>query len=177
MNSSPVNLPFTLTFTFIPDDHIAVARLRLRPKKWTFVLILLFASILIPGIAMMVPQWIEQRTFPTGLLWFPAIIVFGVLFNFVFLPWQVRKIFREQKSLSNELRFAFDEAGVAVETARGNGRHPWSDFHKWTADRKFVLLYQSSVVFFLLPRRAFANDADWQGFQALVRAKLGAPKY
>ncbi|GLS44788.1 YcxB family protein [Methylobacterium brachythecii] len=73
--------------------------------------------------------------------------------RWVVLPWTVRRQFREQRSLKEELHVRWSERSYEVvgETMRSD--LPWGDYVKWQENGELILLYISSRAYQILPKR------------------------
>ena len=82
---------------------------------------------------------------------------FPPLSYLLYLPYKTRKIFREQKSLHYPMTVSWSEAGFKFENQQGSAVMPWGDFFKWGEDSRIFLLYHSSRLFHMLPKRALTE--------------------
>lgn len=82
--------------------------------------------------------------------------------------------YRRQKTAHEEQVYRFDEDGVGIDFATGHSQVRWEHFSAIVETRTFyVLRQQASSVFSVIPRRAFATQADEGRFLELVARKLG----
>jgi hypothetical protein len=73
-----------------------------------------------------------------------------------------RREYRQSRSMWIAQPTQCDEEGVSFESARGQVRFTWSDFHRWAKDDSSVLLYQTNHCFLTLPLRGFPPGAGEQ---------------
>ena len=83
------------------------------------------------------------------------------------LPWQARRLFRQQKSLHQPLRFRWSSHGLDTEARTGSSHHDWADFHRWFVGRKTLLLFVNDRLFIFLPRHRL-DDAAVDELRSLV---------
>ena len=92
---------------------------------------------------------------------FPAIfIVILALFQFVILPRQMLRVFKQQKDLSYPFEIDLSDDGFEMRNEYGSSRVPWGDFAKWKEDANLLLLYRSDAVFQMLPKRLFQDNQE-----------------
>ncbi|MFA6286892.1 MAG: YcxB family protein [Opitutaceae bacterium] len=164
------------TITLIPLDYVNARRLALRPRTSIRIALYVLLTLLAAALAGEVWTFLLSGQSPPGMVLLILAPVYFALFYFVFIPFGSRRIFRQQKNLQDPATFAFTDQGMRVDSVRGHMELPWSDFHKWKANDKVLLLYHSSAIFNMIPRRAFATAADFAAFRELVERHLGKQK-
>lgn len=158
----------------LPEDYLAGVRLNMRPRKtWAIAAIALLATGAV-GVGSF--RWRAV----TGEMGWPELIVAAlvawlVLWLWVFLPRQVRKLYLQQRSLQEPFEAAFDAAGMRFNNARGDATLPWTDVHKWRESKRLFLIYQSDALFHLLPKRCFGSEAEQKDLRELLLAQVGPP--
>lgn len=158
----------SIAFTLTPEDYIAAQHLHarrqmLRPPM--LALFAIFAAVFFFGVFA-----------PTGdpflnrLMVIVALVVFAMIpFNYFFLlPRRTRKIFAQQKTLSERVEASWSPEDYSASNATNSGTIRWADYHKWDSDEKIVLLYQSDILFQMIPRTAL-TDAQLSDIRALAR--------
>jgi YcxB-like protein len=152
-----------LRFRLQPEDYIAAQGLHMRSARKRAML--LGAAALLIGLLLLLlhEQW--SVIFGCGLIGgtIGGAISQTIVRSFV-LPRRARRRFAQQKSLHGEVQFDWDEDGLAWATERGSGKTPWGDYLKWREDDRFILLYQTDVLFQMVPKRAFANAHEKDDF-------------
>ena len=95
-------------------------------------------------------------------------------FGFIFglQAWMARRSWRTHKLAQEPMRGAMGSEEFVVESEHGSSRIPWDRLHQWRASDSILLVYQSSNIFLLLPRRFFVSDEAWRSASDLVAAKL-----
>ena len=157
------------------QDYLRAQRLHFRPKPAVQILYWLFAIAL--GLALIEEAWVIFRggTLPHGWWILPAGLAYGAFLFLIFLPWRVAKIFRENAALSKPNRTELADEGLLFESARGQIRLPWALIKGWKFNRQMLLVYHSTVHFYLLPRRCFSNENDFDHFRAMLAKQVGTP--
>ncbi|MGC1376765.1 MAG: YcxB family protein [Anaerolineales bacterium] len=115
----------------------------------------------------------------TGLYFLPALglpIVF-LLYRYVFLPRQIKKLFTQQKELSLPFELEITETGLLTSNELGNSTRPWGNFAKWKENEKLLLLYHSDIMFSIIPKRIFSEPQQVETVKAfLQKNKVSAAK-
>jgi hypothetical protein len=148
------------TFQLEPDDYVAANRLHTR-MIWRRPRSLASFAFLIPAYAgFLYLSWHAQPD--TGLAIFISFVVicaiaFPPLSYLLYLPYKTRKVFHEQKNLHYPMTMSWSDAGFKVENQQGSAVTPWQDFFKWGEDSRILLLYHSSRLFYMLPRRVLTE--------------------
>lgn len=166
-------MPFPCRLT--PADLQAAQWLHLRPKPWVFYLGV--ALVIGAGIAILFSSQSPEALATTLSLIVPVAIWALVFFLFLWLltPWQMKRLFRQQKMLQVDFTTDITPEAIIVTSEYGTSRLPWADFHKYKVSSKLVLLYQSPVLYHVLPRRFFPSEEDYQTLLGYLRQHLGPP--
>ncbi len=147
---------------------------------WVYFHVLLRLWLLIPIvfclIAILALSALSDITARTNYL-IPAlriVTVAAALAGLGFaLPYLLaRNTMRTSTMLGAELRHVFSETGVETVTSASQSRVDWTGFHRAVEIKDFVLLYMSSRVFYIVPKRAFADGAQLENFKSLLRGKM-----
>jgi hypothetical protein len=83
-----------------------------------------------------------------------------------------RNTMRTSPLFRSELRCVFSESGVEMATPASQSRVDWSGFHRAVELKEFVLLYMSSRVFYIVPKRSFSSPDQLEAFKSLVMKKM-----
>ena len=149
------------TFTVGPDDLIAANRFHFKnlfsAERWT--LALLVTGTLIALLAYGLDLGLETKDY---LYIFATVWVFVIgicVLGWFSIPRQARRSWMQAKRLLIETKARWDSEGITFENARGNSRVPWTDYHRWAADDRSILLYQDDRSFFTLPLGQLPADA------------------
>ena len=91
-----------------------------------------------------------------------AILVVFLLFQYLYRPYLLKRVFNRQKDLSAPFELELSESGLSVSNPQGNALIPWSDFKKWAEGKEMILLYRSQNTFQMIPKRLFSAEGDLQ---------------
>ncbi len=105
------------------------------------------------------------------LLFFPAFlfIFLFLLYRYVFFPKRIKKIFSQQKSMQVPFEMEFTEEGVIASNEFGDSKYPWENFLKWKENDDILVIYQSDVMFNIIPKRFFPNDQEIGNFKKYLK--------
>lgn len=123
--------------------------------------------------------FLPQRT-PNGRqaapsMGLPVALGFLALYAFVYVPWNLRRLYRQNPLKNISCRYEAADTGITLRSARGETRFLWSDFRRWRRNRKVLLLYLTDASFIALPARLFTIPNDYLKCQGLVAQHLGKP--
>lgn len=110
------------------------------------------------------------------VVWVVAIVAYFALIYLVIVPLRVRRNFQQQKAMHFPISVEFADETFSAEAHNGNLRMKWEDFYKWKYDGKLILLYHTSRLYNLIPRRAFSSPGDYTIALAFLEQKLGRPR-
>jgi hypothetical protein len=154
-----------------PGDYLAANVLHARKTYVSLmVLALLFGAI---GIVLLFsPIRVDGMIGPVAL-WFGAVFLFTFLWSrFVSQRRRARRIFRQQKALQRPIEMDWSGDTLKVITETGNNAMPWSDLLKWRENKRMFLPYLSEVMFYIVPKRAFPDEAAIDAFRKMLREKI-----
>ncbi|MGD0866682.1 MAG: YcxB family protein [Rhizomicrobium sp.] len=103
-----------------------------------------------------------------------ACLVVYLLSRFVLLRRRTRRIFRQQKGLQRPFEMDWSGDSLKLTTETGNNSLPWSHLLKWREGKRLFLLYLSDVMFYIVPKRAFPDEAAIDEFREVLRSKITA---
>ncbi|RLA46153.1 MAG: hypothetical protein DRR42_18690 [Gammaproteobacteria bacterium] len=152
-----------------PSDYVRAQYLHIRPRP-----ILKAIGILILALVLWTAVYsIWTRDFGTLDYLFYLAILFLILNFAVYLPWKTRRIYKQQKSLQRELTFKFDDEGVSASNENAQSLTPWEDYLKWKHNDQLILLYFSDCMYHMVPKRLFADVADFDELRELLPHRIG----
>jgi hypothetical protein len=64
------------------------------------------------------------------------------------------------------------DTGIVSDHQLGHTESAWNTYEKFRETQKLFLLYQSTDIVGIVPKRAFASPADLQQFRALITSKV-----
>jgi hypothetical protein len=101
---------------------------------------------------------------------FVALVFFAVVFGGSLV---LSMISRRNKTLYTERTLTIGEEGLATETPYGKSEQKWAIVQKLARSRKYVFIYVAQHSAYLVPRRAFLDEAEWEAFYKLCHDKTG----
>jgi|SRR6185436_17268557 len=109
--------------------------------------------------------------FPWEFLTLPILLLaVWVFFQFVLIPYQLGRVFKQQKDLSAPFEIELTDEEFYFHNAFGNSRMPWGNFVKWKENADLFLLYRSEAAFHLVPKRLFSNSGEADYVLSRLRA-------
>jgi hypothetical protein len=139
-----MNIIYTLT----PEDYIQAQYLHFRSSPKNLILPTLI-------IILFLVYWLTSQTIPFWLIGAACGYIISVIFV---TPIKCRKIFKQQKALHSPLETEITSDFYKVSSALGSASIKWADFHKYKVGKKIILLYQSDVIFHIIPTRHFSEQ-------------------
>lgn len=89
-----------------------------------------------------------------------AFLMISLLSLFILLA----MISRKNKTLYCQKTITIGDDGLFGESEYGKSEMRWKTVQKLARTRKHILIYINSESAWIIPRRAFGNDADWNNF-------------
>lgn len=164
-DQEPIEITFRLT---LRDLHKVYFHTLLR--MWLLI------PIVICMVALLAVSAFSDFVSCTGYL-IPAlrfVTVAAALVGLGFaLPYLLaRNTMRTSPMIKGDLRYVFDENGVETTTTASQSHMDWAGFHRAVEIKDFILLYMSSRVFHIVPKKAFPDPAQLEVFKSLLRKKI-----
>jgi hypothetical protein len=101
-----------------------------------------------------------------------AFSIFLLLMQFVIPSLMFRRIYRRNPRMFGMRNVIISDTGIVADHQLGHTESAWSMYEKFRETQKLFLLYQTTDVIGILPKRAFADAADLEQFRALVASKV-----
>lgn len=120
----------------------------------------LFLGVLI--IMLGGPGIMNKAFFILGgvLLWAIVVLCLIVALNrFILIPRVARKVHAQQTDFQRPMTFHWDDEALTVEQTSGHWRRLWSEYRGWRRNDKSLLLYQSDLLFSLIPINSTTHAA------------------
>ncbi|OED15186.1 hypothetical protein A9Z05_15005 [Burkholderia sp. A2] len=147
-------------FQITADDLVHAYRLHLwRRYNWKYLLksfaivTIVYVVLLVGGLRLAsghFPEW--RYVWMAGGI--AAVAAIGVpVLNHLILPRAGRKIYDQQRTLHQVHTVIFQRDRFIVETPTSRDDIHYADLIHWSEDRQMILLYQSSVMFRVVPKR------------------------
>lgn len=156
------------------DDCLDALRLNLKPRPWVAVLGWLIAALVLLVLGLSTRAALQGRAQWDNLLSALA-IAFLLTWYWLYLPWRVRRLYRQQRSLHEAFTVVLDaDAGLRFESARGQGLLPWSHIGRWRESRSLFVLYESDALVHILPKRFFDETLSEDRLREALRQRVSA---
>jgi len=161
--------------TITADEHLSAQllhRARHRVRRWLWRVMWILVAVALVLYVLIVT--VERGYAPMILLILLAPMVL-LLERYVAFPRRVARIYRQQVSLRAQLTMRIDENGLQTASPIGNASQPWSHFLKWAEGPAIFVVYQSEVLFQMIPKRLLASTADVDQVRNWLTTGIGPP--
>ena len=149
------------TYTVGPDDLVAAYRLNFLKsfsiRQWLFAFIggaVGMAFLILVSDGVIDP---ESYLLALGSIW--GIVVAICIVGWLMIPMQARRIWSQAQKFWTGHRVKWDADQIHFKSERGESHVRWSDYYRWAANDKSLLLYQDSRLFYPLPLQSFPAGA------------------
>jgi hypothetical protein len=162
-----------LNIKLTADDYIKANFVHMRPRpfiKWVGYF-LLFVAVVVLGCSGF-DAIVHRKGFITPIV-LAASLAYLVFSFGIYYPKRIRKIFLQQKLLQQSFSFAVTDEAVSSKAEYGQATLTWDIFRKWKESKDLFLLYQSDVLFHMMPKRCFSSAEDISRFRKLLYEKMG----
>jgi hypothetical protein len=109
---------------------------------------------------------------PVPGIFLAVLSAFLLLMQFVIPTFVFRRVYRRNSRMVGPRTVTVNETGIISDHQLGRSESSWNTYFKFQETAKSFLLYQSADAVGVLPKRAFATNADLQEFRALLAAKV-----
>jgi hypothetical protein len=155
------------------EDYKAAQQLHMKPRRGfrivLYPLLVLFALTAICVTINFVKGNCASRSFYIlmGCIAY-LFFVFAILF-----PSKWKRIFNQQKFFELTFDYEFTESALCSASELGHVSLPWAKFHKWKENKKMFIVYQSDVLFHLIPKRIFKTEEEISRLRAILTQSIG----
>ena len=101
-----------------------------------------------------------------------AFSIFLLLMQWVVPSLVFRRVYRRNSRMFGTRTVTVSDAGIVSDHQLGHVESTWNMYEKFRETPRLFLLYQSTDLIGIVPKRAFANPADLQQFRALIASKV-----
>jgi hypothetical protein len=150
----------TLPHSITPDEFVRMRRWQQQRSRVVMVVAACVAGLIAGGIAG------HDKT----LLLSAAI--FGVLYAYLLVDGPPRWAEKIKRSLEEECTITFSETSVLAESASQSLRDDWTRITRLRTMGDMFVLDTLNLTIFMIPRRAFASDADVERFVELATRRI-----
>ncbi len=154
---------------------VAVTRIAFAPLLIIFSVISVFSLAL--GVLFLAFS-IEHRPLPPNLgtlpmfwtVFFPPLFLVVLLYGSPYLS--ARNLWKNSPNIRAVSRFSFSERGVEIKSPTARAELQWASFVRAKETSEFFLLYVRKSMAQIVPKRAFASEADVAALRNLVRNQI-----
>jgi len=156
------------------DDYIAANKLHMQKRGWKRVAWMAIWFVL--GLGAVLSADIAVQDPSAGLP--PLLIILSIVglqlfLRIIYLPRRARHIFSQQRSLQLPFESVVTDTGLESTNANGKTQLPWGHLIRWKEGDTLFVVYQSDLVFNMVPKRCFARPDHVAEFRAIVTERLG----
>lgn len=100
-----------------------------------------------------------------------ACIAYFVLYFGVFIPWRVKRLYREYTAMREPVTVNVADEGLEFVSEKGQGILPWIDIRKTKSNDSLILVYPNSSIYHILPSHFFDSDEMYKEFIGLLNER------
>ena len=158
-----------IEFTITEDEYVKANKLFTKPSK-NILFFYVFCALALIIVALASEISVVKFSAFSG-------IIGGFLgLNFVrhiYAPWGTRRQYRQYKAAKDPIAINFKDGFLHFKSASGEGTIEWGYIYKWRENSEFLLIYQSSALYHIIPKRigAIASKVR-EGLVEFVGGKL-----
>ena len=101
-----------------------------------------------------------------------AVSIFLLLMQFVVPSLVIRRSYRRNSRMFGMRTVTISDTGIVADHPLGHAEATWNMYEKFRETEKLFLLYQSTDLIGILPKRVFANADDLQQVRTLIASKI-----
>jgi len=158
------------------DDYLDANKLHMRKRGWKRVLWIVFWVLLGVGALLSADIAMQDRNagLPPLLL---ILLIAGVqlFLRLFYVPRRVRRVYSQQPNLQLPFESVCTDSGIESSNANSTNRLPWNHLTRWKEGPALFVVYQSDLIFNIVPKRCFAEPEQVDGFRSLLTERLGPP--
>lgn len=148
---------YTIEGTVSLEDYVEANRLHKRAKGSGLIAKILLLIILVAGsLDLIIDSFVNQTWV---LLIGPLALIGAVLLYYLYIPYQAKKIYQQQKTIQMPFTITISNEGLHVKNQFGEGNYPWNIFSNWKEGDNLILLFHSDLMFTILPKRYLNEGA------------------
>ena len=141
----------------------------------------LFATMLLPGLILLTTEKPMLKTARAirPLLIGPVIFLVLMPLAKLYVKWRTRALLKrmlsegENSGFYGDCTINLDEDGIRETKSTGETMRKWSSVEKIVVAPEYLFIYSSGIEAFVVPRRAFALDAEFSDFVAYASDHSG----
>ena len=151
-------------------DYLNSQLLHLRPPTSARIVYYAMYAAVVFALVGVIYEWTIGQ-FESAISYMPPLIIIIVivpLYRYVFLPIFYKNIFTQVKSLNSPFEYEFTETEMLLSNEFGNSRIPWENYTKWKENSELIMLYQSDIVYNIIPKRFFSDPQQIEIIKSLL---------
>lgn len=154
----------TIRFQYTEEEYVKAMRKYLLVTDTVKKFDLILAAVGLPS--MLVYLFLSSFSVFSIILLVCAVVFAGFVgFQYFYVPVMV---FRQTPKFKEEYRLTFTEAGVSFETVSVQSELKWDTYKIFWEGEECYYLVQEAQAFTLVPKRAFASEAEKLAFEQLA---------
>lgn len=159
--------PLSFTYTLQKEDFIKTLRAFMIQQKstiWIGIFLVVMSACSTASIFM-------TSTFPTTAIIFPFLAFLYVLMMFFLIPLIVGNKAEKNVSFQSQLTWALEKGNINIKSRSSQTNYGWDTFHEvLETNEHFLFVYTANRnLFYIVPKRALASDAELGTFRKLVK--------
>ena len=153
--------------TLTERDLRTATWLHLAPRKAIGALGLLVLAF---GIWVLWLAFFSSKPDPGWGKWIMlAVLAYLSAYFFIYVPFWVKRHFRQYKELQREQVLTPEESGLSAKTVNGKSMLVWSDLRSWKENKNVFMLYVTDDLYHLVPKHFFASETDIKSFREMLQ--------
>jgi hypothetical protein len=101
-------------------------------------------------------------------------IIGHVITRHAIAPWQTRRLYRTYRAVKEPVGILLEEDGLRFRGSDTNSLLKWQHLIKWRENQEFILVYQNSRLYHIIPKRLGSSGLDIAGLIAKIEANIGS---
>ncbi|WP_432200349.1 YcxB family protein [Erythrobacter sp. W53] len=171
-----MSYPFTVTYTFEERDLIDAGRTHsfAMLRRWPF---LVYIAVIVFGALAFIIAIEGMDNVLDGIIPFligivGALVALILIGRFVVLPIFERRQFKQNVAMQDEQTATIEEERFMLESPRGTSVYRWEEFHRWNENKVQFMLYLTSRMYFMVPKRVLSAEQEGAIRNAIERSGL-----
>jgi hypothetical protein len=166
-----VNMKYELKISY--EDFKAAQHLHMRPRRgFRIVLYPLLALFALTAILVSI-NFVKGHGSARSSYILMGCIAYLLLIIAILIPSKWKRIYNQQKLFEVTFDYEFTESSLCSTSELGNVSLPWGKFHKWKENKKMFIVYQSDVMFHLIPKRIFRTEEEISRLRDILSESIG----
>jgi hypothetical protein len=154
----PLEPTMQITGRITPNDYLNAQLLHMQPRPVVRILSFSCLIILLTGLFLFLLLLGALQRWPPLLALVSTVVLLFMLYRFLYLPWQVRRIYNQQKSLQLDFMIQFNDKGYYKRDELGKAMIPWDHIIKYKENNQLFIFYYSDALIEIIPKRLFATQ-------------------